>query len=635
MATTSTHLVLTDGATSVNLAALIESGTWGPAIAAERNSGLSNQSRYADVFETMTAFIQGATPAAVQAQVSTIDRLLKQARRWEGGDRTVAPVRLEYNPKGAQFAAPGHALILGNPNEGEQAVTLPLTWDEQTYNYVRGLALAFLRRGEWLFNGFTTLQLLHGSAFDSGLQGWNTYFANGNAGSLYIVPGAGAGTNGGKVVTVDMTATSFAGDGPNRQVRSPQFSVTNGDIYNFSMEWVAASGAQVAVQVYSNAAAAAISNTVTLTAGGAGTFPKTRAQAELAITQTRADAFVIILLYIGGTGQIFYMAEPLLTTRYGLNWHRSNQDDTVATVAAAAGVGSVLEVAFQRALNRSAPLNLELGPVAAGGAGATLATLPRGLLLYSYAANRFVTYEAELMTPTNATWSNVTEANARTGGVKRYTPAGTTFSALQGMPLSGLALGIQTIGVYAVVRVNGNYEYTMQAVTNTQNVGVGGDVAPIAYNNGQPQIVALGEITREDGFASLDLYVTAMATGGTLDIDYILVAAAEADEEGVLAYEDISISPRFDGTSVNLALRHELLSGWAPFFGAVDSNGVYASRRSMPKGDTLAYGRGLNVAAVWMATQGANWTPVRVDGTAVTMGLRVTRSPSSLTPGGG
>lgn len=147
----SSAITIMDGAGGATSYPLTNSA-WAPAIAPLRQ-GEFGYGPYDDVVEEIIINVTGASAAALQSNINSLNAMLLDAERYyrtgEG-----SPVYIRYCPQGStihSIAVPLYALLLGRAEGDEtQAINLPATFnEEQTRVYLQGVRVRVRRRGLW------------------------------------------------------------------------------------------------------------------------------------------------------------------------------------------------------------------------------------------------------------------------------------------------------------------------------------------------------------------------------------------------------------------------------------------------------------------------------------------------------
>lgn len=179
MATLQPHLELTDGVTSIkimdssaNTPALIAAmpyrlsfGTWSPKIAQRNTSPFGLP--YLPVMEEMTIDIKGTTAADALNKLQALNTLLDQAERWYNNE-LVAPVLVNYQPKGSNKVSPMRDVVIGRGAQfGDvEIIATPADFNivGDTY-FIKGIQLSFWRKnGLWLCEEETSIPAAHNNA---------------------------------------------------------------------------------------------------------------------------------------------------------------------------------------------------------------------------------------------------------------------------------------------------------------------------------------------------------------------------------------------------------------------------------------------------------------------------------------
>lgn len=620
------YLALTDGTTTATLTdgtnyALAEQA-WAPQIADWRRSGMGGRGPYEDQTETIMVNVIGASATATLANLARLKTLLEQAARWALGE-SVNPVTIQIQTQGS-FLGIGSAVVLGG------SVRAPSSFTEQMTLYdLRDVELTIRRRGQWLMSSYTEENLLSGSGGDfSSTGGWSLSLAGGNVGVLSINGGAGLGTNGGGVFSVNMS-TSLSTQN-NRQIRSPQFSIVNGATYTFSLEL---SGVASTVSVLLQSLGSGTSSNTVVLATSNVAFPTTRVNAVLVATRTASDVVIRIDIASTSTGIVVQFAEPLLDAGITTDWHRTSTEMTVATSSAAVNT-SLLTASF--------PTSQPLGPCSvrlSGFQSTQTPSLGTSYLIVSDAANNIRILEPPNGVTPPSGWSNVVESGqfALNNSLYRYTPSGTTEVSGGSITLPATLTG--ELAVFATVRNNSsttNFLVTFKATGNGASSETQAIVVPPYSGSAAPSAVCLGTIAHDYGAKTYELLVQASAASGSLDFDRVIVVLLSTATR-VIKVDPLTLNGILTaGVSTNLEYQDRSLTHRAPFVGAINASSSTDVAFGTYYGDGTLLQSGTTTVAYWLAVQGANWAQVNNgvggDNLRTSLTLRVARYMPSLTP---
>lgn len=129
-------------------------GSWAPQVAPLRSNAFGGVGPYDDVKEEIEIDILGSTPDEALANLKKLDDLLDRADRWYSGEPRKA-VLLRYRPDHSN-AEISQCAILGRP-EGSAGRALQAQLHRVGSEcQIRGVRIAFRRRGQWLQTAETT-----------------------------------------------------------------------------------------------------------------------------------------------------------------------------------------------------------------------------------------------------------------------------------------------------------------------------------------------------------------------------------------------------------------------------------------------------------------------------------------------
>lgn len=145
-------LELTDGtlSTAVELTDLMRFAlvSYGPGVAAQRDSLLGGAGVYDDTIDTITFHAIGATAAEAYANAAAVNRLLDQARQWWHGEH-VNPVTIRATVQDSTVG-PLSAIVVGRMPGGPAPLALQVAFDENYDNYIsENLTIQFIRGDTW------------------------------------------------------------------------------------------------------------------------------------------------------------------------------------------------------------------------------------------------------------------------------------------------------------------------------------------------------------------------------------------------------------------------------------------------------------------------------------------------------
>lgn len=145
-------LELTDGtvSTACELTDLVRYAlvSYGPGVAAQRDSLLGGAGVYDDTIDTITFHAIGSTAAEAYANAAAVNRLLDQARQWWHGEH-VNPVTIRASVQDSTVG-PLSAIVIGRSPGGPPPLALQVAFDEHYGNYIsENLTIQFIRGDTW------------------------------------------------------------------------------------------------------------------------------------------------------------------------------------------------------------------------------------------------------------------------------------------------------------------------------------------------------------------------------------------------------------------------------------------------------------------------------------------------------
>jgi hypothetical protein len=215
---------------------------------------------------------------------------------------------------------------------------------------------------------------------------------------------------------------------------------------------------------------------------------------------------------------------------------------------------------------------------------------------------------------------------AKFGFVVRYTPT-TTNPVLSGSGVLGAAVS-GTIALYAAVRNNSlTTSFQISGVMNGQSGSSQTPYQLVDTSSQNPRLIYLGEVVGTS-MNNVLVQVAASTASGTLDINYLLCVNLRDETVAVIAHDDVAVSLISSG-AVSLNFKFNPLTDQQPtaFASGTNNNTGVPYRGPLP---LLAVG--LNIYALWTATNSNFWVFTNVSNTAVAITLAVTRYRSFLSP---
>lgn len=216
---------------------------------------------------------------------------------------------------------------------------------------------------------------------------------------------------------------------------------------------------------------------------------------------------------------------------------------------------------------------------------------------------------------------------AKFGFIVRYTPTVTTAVLSGNTFISGSAMS-GTVGLYATVRNN-------SATTTFQIAGIMTGPfgsAQTAYqtidtSTTNPRVIFLGEVSGI-GFTGMQVSCIASAASGTLDINYVLCVNLRDETVAVIAHESVDVSA-ISLNAVTLSFKFNPITDQGP---TAYVSGTIANAAVTYHGPLPLIATGINIYAIWVATNNNYWVFTNVSNTAVALTLSVTRYRSYLSP---
>lgn len=298
----------------------------------------------------------------------------------------------------------------------------------------------------------------------------------------------------------------------------------------------------------------------------------------------------------------------------------TGKNDTTGASATAAN-----PTVMTRAFVATHPVNSPVDITIAGFNGTTTPTIQAGYLVVGSVSTDIQIVEAEA--GASGVFTSVADAanNARGGSVLRFTPAGIT--PVTSGPLTLSLIGGQCAIIAAVRNNSATTTFLLQA--NCSGFGYVTQTPPVLIDTSttQPRLVLLG-ITGSNAANAVTLTATASAASGTLDIDYIIVVNLRDETVSILAHDAVSLAGVGAGAA-SLAFDFNPLLDQNPrvFVSGSSGNVPLVYRGPVPLLTT-----GINLYALWTATNGASWRFTTTAPAVLSVSLNATRYRSYVSP---
>lgn len=300
---------------------------------------------------------------------------------------------------------------------------------------------------------------------------------------------------------------------------------------------------------------------------------------------------------------------------------------TDATSASAAAANpTVMTRAFSATHPTSSPMSISIG----GFQQATTPTIQAGYLCVGSQASDIQILEAEAAAG-GVGWASQADAagNARGGNVLRRTPSDTGLATTGAGTVLSLTTISGMVAVIAAVRNNSTTTtFLLQAILNGLSTAY--EQTPqylIDCSTLLPRLVMLGTVNGV-GLENLRLTVQASAASGTLDIDYLIVVNLRDETCAIVAHDAIAMTNMGAGAAT-LDVLYNPTVNQNPTLQATRGSGLIPGvwRGPLPFQTT-----GINVYALWTATNGASWRFTTTAPAVLSVTLQATRYASFLSP---
>jgi hypothetical protein len=227
-----------------------------------------------------------------------------------------------------------------------------------------------------------------------------------------------------------------------------------------------------------------------------------------------------------------------------------------------------------------------------------------------------------------AGFTNVPDAAnlAKFGSVLRYTPTSTAATTSGTSAITTAMSG--TIALYAALRNNSGTTSFLLRGNITGNSGTSSTPYQLIDTSTlNPRIVYLGMVNGT-GLKDVSWTAIASAAAGTLDMDYILCVNLRNETVAVVAHDSVAVSLISAG-AVTLNFKFNPIADQNPsVYASGTNNNAYIPYR----GPLPLLSVGINIYALWMATNSNFWCFTNNVGAAVTNTITVTRYRSYLSP---
>lgn len=214
---------------------------------------------------------------------------------------------------------------------------------------------------------------------------------------------------------------------------------------------------------------------------------------------------------------------------------------------------------------------------------------------------------------------------AKFGTIVRYTPTVTTPVASGSGALTAIS---GQVAVIAVVRNNSaTTSFQMRADLYGQGGNISTPYVTIDTSSLLPRMILLGTVNGTT-LSSVGFTVQASAASGTLDINYLLVVNLRDETCAIIATDDVNVSLISSGAvTLNFAFNPNSDQNPRVFANGTGGNAAVVYRGAMPLLAT-----GLNMYALWTATNSNYWVFTNVSNAALPITMLPVRYRSYLSP---
>lgn len=164
----------------------------------------------------------------------------------------------------------------------------------------------------------------------------------------------------------------------------------------------------------------------------------------------------------------------------------------------------------------------------------------------------------------------------RSGSVLRYTPTDTTLKTSSEMvPSIAGIVAAQQINVLAVVRNNtAGKRYLLNYYTKARGRMTASTPVVVELATNTPTVIPLGTVSSRNGHTSIAVQCQAIDTGGTLDIDVLVLQNADDPAAFVAQWGGMSAASYAPGIDLAIVFEDRLLTEREPAVALVNTSGT-------------------------------------------------------------
>lgn len=259
------------------------------------------------------------------------------------------------------------------------------------------------------------------------------------------------------------------------------------------------------------------------------------------------------------------------------------------------------------------------------------------MVLWTPTVQELIFKEAEALASGNFT--SVVEATARSGNILRFTPASTSLDTTSQVVTMGVGATQQRIDIYAMIRNNDTtktYQIRARCIplhSSAANDVISGSWVPIDGSTNFARPIALGSFVTLNGWSICFLEVIPSATGGTLDIDYLVFQCRDIPSASGAVAIRVNSVPGY-GAAYSVVLSDNSLDGRTPTLLDRKTSGLAENDKYLSyQGDLTINQIGSTIALVWMSSSGTKFGQRNnADSANVSVGVTATRRPAYLVP---
>jgi hypothetical protein len=225
--------------------------------------------------------------------------------------------------------------------------------------------------------------------------------------------------------------------------------------------------------------------------------------------------------------------------------------------------------------------------------------------------------------------------NAYGGSVLRFTPPDLQqYGPGAFVATTAELLNSRRIAAYAAIRNNSTQSYLVSFQMFDTAGAPGALSTPAVLVDGSttsPRFFSLGSLSTPNPKTSTGILVQALATGGTLDIDYMIFQSQDIPCNGAIGFNSDDLFTTAVGSAVTLEIEDRILTAPEPFMALLRTANLSYNSLAY-SGDIALSSIGSEFALIAMIRNGTRWRLSTTAGVVINLGLTATRRLAYLTP---